>query len=424
MPLFRLWCLFPRTLASPEGIQYNFSLALRVDQVLAMPLCHEHAPGNRPLQLRLSRYSAAYKGRLIHAAGILDGFLKAKGLSIVSFARMSPSYIDLVLTEFIAVLFDKKQKPSLSVAKHAVLFLQILRPALKGKMAESWQSLRSWEELQPGNLRSPLPFPILVLMVIVCRAKAMQLAGQSQRIWLAFSVLLEVGFHCLLRPGELLNIRKQDITLPHSCNFGGACVAIRLNFPKNRRYLGRQQFVSLHHPHVINWLSWLYFSTRRPDDKLWGLSAATFRWYFRAIVETLGLSRFKFSPASLRAGGATFRFQTGTQVSTLRFLGRWASDKSLEHYIQLATSHQIVLQLTNSEARKYRRWLTKGFYMLQISQQLISSVPVSHRVQEFPLSEPPSRQPVAWVVSYGMGVPFQERKGQSWISSGGSLRRH
>lgn len=35
-------------------------------------------------------------------------------------------------------------------------------------------------------------------------------------------------------------------------------------------------------------------------------------------------------------------FARGASISTLRFLGRWTVERSLEHYIQLAMSTQII----------------------------------------------------------------------------------
>ena len=47
----------------------------------------------------------------------------------------------------------------------------------------------------------------------------------------------------------------------------------------------------------------------------------------------------------LRAGGATALFLAGCDISRLRFLGRWRSLNSLDHYIQEATSAQAVARI-------------------------------------------------------------------------------
>ena len=62
-------------------------------------------------------------------------------------------------------------------------------------------------------------------------------------------------------------------------------------------------------------------------------------------MDELGVKACNFTPASLRPGGATMYFSRGVQISTLRFMGRWTAEKSLEHYIQLAMATQIMNKL-------------------------------------------------------------------------------
>ena len=45
----------------------------------------------------------------------------------------------------------------------------------------------------------------------------------------------------------------------------------------------------------------------------------------------------------------------GIPISTLRFMGRWTVEKSLEHYIQLAMSTQIMNRLSSSVISRLKR---------------------------------------------------------------------
>ena len=62
-------------------------------------------------------------------------------------------------------------------------------------------------------------------------------------------------------------------------------------------------------------------------------------------MKELKLGDCKFTPASLRPGGATMYYSAGVSISTLRFMGRWSVERSLEHYIQLAMAAQIMNKL-------------------------------------------------------------------------------
>lgn len=63
----------------------------------------------------------------------------------------------------------------------------------------------------------------------------------------------------------------------------------------------------------------------------------------------------KFTPASLRPGGATHYYGQGISIGTLRFMGRWIVEKSLEHYIQLAMATKIVNQLSPQSVERLIR---------------------------------------------------------------------
>ena len=55
-----------------------------------------------------------------------------------------------------------------------------------------------------------------------------------------------------------------------------------------------------------------------------------------------------WSPAGLRAGGATFAYRLGMTIDQLRIRGRWTSVAALEHYIQEAAAFAVRSQLTES----------------------------------------------------------------------------
>lgn len=108
--------------------------------------------------------------------------------------------------------------------------------------------------------------------------------------------------------------------------------------------MGTQQFAEVHHPDVVNWLAWL---VELCDDRspLWPSTPARFRLMFHSVCSDLGISELKLSPASLRAGGATWMLDERCEVSRIRSKGRWTNLRSLEHYLQVARAQQITLCL-------------------------------------------------------------------------------
>ena len=109
------------------------------------------------------------------------------------------------------------------------------------------------------------------------------------------------------------------------------------------RQFGTHQFVLLKHPNAINSLATIVEEGK--TTTLWPLTAREFGNHFKVIMQELGVSSMKLTPASLRAGGATMFYNRGIAIGTLRFMGRWTVEKSLEHYLQLAMSTQIINRL-------------------------------------------------------------------------------
>ena len=62
-------------------------------------------------------------------------------------------------------------------------------------------------------------------------------------------------------------------------------------------------------------------------------------------MKAIGVESVGYTPAGLRAGGATALFMQGCDISRLRFLGRWRSLNTLDHYIQEATSAQAIARI-------------------------------------------------------------------------------
>lgn len=296
---------------------------------------------------RLSRFSQAYRQRLIDGIGDLHRFCVLKfGIGLTK-VTLRAKTADRVVAEYVMCRFGEKKGTKLSLVKHALLGVQHTFPHLRGHLNVSWANLKTWEEQRLAKLRPPLPVPLWLLAIGLARAhsKIDNSRTQSER-WLIFSILLEIGLLCMLRPGELQKLTHADVAMPGTFVMSKAHAALKITSPKNRRQFGEFQFVLLRRPNAISWLAKIH--QEGSDKPIWNGSSREFSDKFRQMMKELGLSGLGFTPGSLRAGGATMFFNRNTPISSLRFMGRWAAEKSLEHYIQLAMSTQIMNRLTPS----------------------------------------------------------------------------
>ena len=72
----------------------------------------------------------------------------------------------------------------------------------------------------------------------------------------------------------------------------------------------------------------------------------TFLRRWKSLLAACGLPAV-WTPAGLRAGGATFGYRAGMSIDQLRLRGRWTSVAALEHYIQETTAFAVRSQLSD-----------------------------------------------------------------------------
>ena len=99
------------------------------------------------------------------------------------------------------------------------------------------------------------------------------------------------------------------------------------------------------------------------EHKLWPLSLAEFRRYFRVCCSKLQLPKGLFTPASLRSGGATHLFLQQVPIDRIRLMGRWTSLTSLEVYVQESMSRLVVQQLTGPAKQTVKSLAVDGAFL-------------------------------------------------------------
>lgn len=352
-------------------------------------------------KLRWAKYSSPYRARLLEGAKVLRTFLEDHGESWSLVLSGNSASVDEILDAFVRHMHGSKLSSALRLAKHAVLFVQIARPRLKRSLKASWNSLKCWEEDKPSQFRPPLPLALLAAMLCQARLRAEQAeSNQMKLLWLRFSTLLGAGFYGLLRPGELLSLCPEDVVLPNSMSLGAPFCVVRISRTKNARQMGIQQFAEIHHPDTVNWLSWLV-QVSKVGKPLWPSNPARFRAMFHSVCVDLRIAELKLTPASLRAGGATWMLDERNEVSRIRFQGRWTNLRSLEHYLQVARAQQITLSLHMTVIEKIKRLLMTASFMLSLPAFLSARVPHEHLLQSAPLVIADSRRVVTDVRRWG-----------------------
>lgn len=296
---------------------------------------------------RLSRFSKPYRHRLLTGLRDLEMFCTEEVNCSLKQLLSHVSRTDEVLAQYVMRRHSSSEGQKLYLVKHALLCCQHIQPRLKGQITTAWENLRVWEEKHISKLRPPLPVPLWLMMIGLARGHAVTDPEPEKRLrWDLFGILIEVGLLCMFRPGELLKLRHSDFSLPGDFTFSQPFAAIRIANPKNRRQFGLEQFVLLRNPCTIQKLRGMLIEGL--DVPLWKDKPTLFGQLFRTICKELKITECRFTPASLRPGGATLYYGQGIPISTLRFMGRWTVERSLEHYIQLAMSTQIMNKLTPS----------------------------------------------------------------------------
>ena len=356
-------------------------------------------------RLRWSKYSGPYRDRLLESGSELHRFLKRENLAVDSLMKCSTKQVDEILNLFVAYQHRIDSSKSLRIAKHGVLYAQLCRPGLRHKLQCTWSSLKAWEEQKPSSFRPPLPLALLI--AITCKARQLGFISVDHKLtelWWRFSALLQLGFFAMLRPGELLQLKKNDIGLPNCLSLGSSCIAVRLVHPKNSRQMGIQQFALLRHPDSVNWMVWLV-SQQTDEGLLWKHGANKFRKTFREVCSRLKLHSCRFSPASLRAGGATWRAES-TDIGSLRFEGRWSNVRSLEHYVQVARAQQLMISIPDSVSVSLSNFISEYFFMLALPKHLRLKALSQHFVESLAVRDCPRADVVGTCRVWGrFGLP-------------------
>ena len=251
--------------------------------------------------VRLRDYSVTPKTR--------ERYSSAVG-RILPFLEMQEDFNDLdgIICDFIELQWARGD--AVNNIADTLSGLRFFWPEIRGRIRQSWRLFRNWRRIESPQKAPPMTH--LLIRALVGRAVVL---GH-----LHFAALLCLGFHCMLRTGELLAIQFQDL------EFSSSCGVLSLQASKSGLRTGSQEAVAIRDPITLQVLQTLFALTPvSPGDKVWPFSNQKFRDLLKDFLAFFRVTHLEMKPYSLRCGGATFLLQCGVPLETILVRGRWRS---------------------------------------------------------------------------------------------------
>ena len=209
-------------------------------------------------------------------------------------------------------------------------------PRSRGRLLASVAALKSWTKCVPGKAYLPLVWGVALVV-------AHQIAKHAKSVVDHYAAIaVPVAHHCLLRVGELLRLRAEDVVFnPIFSVKSAATASLRIRSAKT----GADQYVRVTDPVIVLLLRRLIRSTQVRTDRIFRLSYSQLRLRFRQALHRLGLDTSRIVFHSLRHGGATELALRGTDLGLIALRGRWRSLKNAGHYVQTGESLVATVRL-------------------------------------------------------------------------------
>jgi integrase len=231
----------------------------------------------------------------------------------------SADQMDSLLTDFAHDLYDDGGSKHLATC--ALYGVLMYLPQYKTALPLTRLTLKGWNRKHPPVPYPPLPWNLTVTIAARFRTHVSPV----------FAIAVLLAFDCFLRLGELLALRKNDVSNPARIARNNPLSQVYLRLRKTKT--GPNKSVVLRNPQVQALLLQLVRRTPGGEDRLFPMAASTFRQHFRQACIDLGMVA-NYVPHSLRHGSATQAFMEDMPIEDILARGRWASTKSARHYVQ------------------------------------------------------------------------------------------
>ena len=250
--------------------------------------------------------------------------------------RLSPVLAEVQseqdLDEFVSEWIQEEFQEGvpLHMVADALSGLHHIEPWTRKKLPKSWRLYGIWRRFEVPCRAPPVPKDILLAMAGWCVMNNELVMGG----------LLLLGFHALLRTGELLQVRPVDFIL------GETHGLVSLPSSKSGVRNNAQESVSLHDTctlEAVRAMVDLQTERQLACVPCWVHSGTAFRNLFRKILGELHVEDMGFRPYSLRRGGATHEMASHGLMEKTLIRGRWKNSNIARIYIYIYI-YQMVSQ--------------------------------------------------------------------------------
>lgn len=221
--------------------------------------------------------------------------------------------------------------------RHLLVYGQRVYPSFKGNIAEAWNIVAKWEELEPVNHRRPVPLALMEAMVSIAISYG----------WIRFSATMLICFHGCARPGEVLKARRAHLVLPVDLgedSFNPSFLRIEKRKP-GRRGMGRVQHARIRSGVVTDFLQ-RHLGHLHGSVPIYPGSAACFRTRWNHILQKLQVpSGCKLTPGGMRAGGTVHLYKQGLGILDILWALRLRNVETLQHYLQEISTEITMIDL-------------------------------------------------------------------------------
>ena len=220
---------------------------------------------------------------------------------------------------------------------HAILGLQSRLPWWRPHFGEAWRISQQWAAAEPSQLRPPLPRAAIKAAFSLC------LLWQ----WPIMGTMILMAFTMFLRPSELFNASRLDLSLPCDRLESSGDAFLRIRRPKTWRSFPVQH-ARCSDPLVIDLMTavWKDYS---PTAPLAPFGAGAFRLRWNKIFSRLGIPSARAehgaTPGCLRGSGATDFYLITEDVPKTFWRGRWRRPATAERYLQAAAAVSLLATL-------------------------------------------------------------------------------
>jgi integrase len=237
---------------------------------------------------------------------------------------------DILLNNYFAWLYTINGGGGRALAQHTLHGLVWKIPRYKRGLHIARRALDGWLRLVPTNSYPPLSFELTVVLA--------QWLAHIGRIDMAVGTLL--GFDCLLRVSEMVNIRRCDIV-----DDSNGDMVIVFNGTKTTDS-DRKQYVTVLNNDVKLLVRQLIFHLPpNSKQKIFWFTKEQYGPALKKATVAYGVDHIGYVPHSLRHGGATYYYcycpERKLSVDDLLLRGRWKSVESTRRYIQGERAHLL-----------------------------------------------------------------------------------